>query len=376
MKAIHLVMLSAVLLCWVPQVPAQTDLPPAAKEVLKQFEEETAEVEKQIEADIKTRQGATLVELKKVQDLFCKDAKLDEAVAVRDLIRAIQAGTNGAPGSDLPPAAKEIYKQYDEEVAEIQKKAEVDMKKRRDKVAVELKKVQDQYCKEAKLDEAVAVRDLIRRIGDGVSNALPDPGYVNNPATDIGKVFYYEVTGINTGESIYGTDVYTTGSHLGMAAVHCGVLKAGHRGVVKVTILAGQNNYPSSTRHGITSTPYGQWGVSFKVERVYGLVGKLPVEVLPDPGTLTQHRADVGKSFLFEVTGSNAGAVWGTDIYTDDSALATAAVHAGVLAVGQKGVIKVTILPGQNSYASSTRNGVSSQSWENWDGSFRVDPAR
>jgi len=101
--------------------------------------------------------------------------------------------------------------------------------------------------------------------------------------------------------------------------------------------------------------------------------------VLPQPGTVRRgsgvgHRAEVGKSFLFEVTGSNAGSVWGTDIYTDDSSLAAAAVHAGVLAVGQTGIIKVTILPGQSSYASSTRHGVSSGSWENWDGSFQVEP--
>ena len=34
MNAIRLALLSTVLLCWVPQAPAQDDLPPAAKEVL------------------------------------------------------------------------------------------------------------------------------------------------------------------------------------------------------------------------------------------------------------------------------------------------------------------------------------------------------
>jgi hypothetical protein len=375
MKAIGLVLLGTVLLCWVPQAPAQADLPPAAKEVLTQFEQETAEIEKQAEADAKVRRDKAAGELKKVQDLLCKEAKLDEAVAVRDLIRSLQAGTNGVPAADLPPAAAEIHKQYEEETAELYKKAEAEVAKRRDKAAGELKKVQDLFCKEAKLDEAVAVRDVIRALG-GAGNALPDPGYVNNQAADIGKVFYYEVTGINTGESIYGTDVYTTGSHLGLAAVHTGVLRAGQKGVVKVTILPGQANYPASTRHGITSYMYGTWGVSFKVERVYGFARKLAVDVRPNPGTLTGHRAEVGKSLRFEVTGSDAGSVWGTDVYTDDSDLATAAVHAGVLAVGQKGVVKVTILPGQDSYGSSTRHGVTSGSWENWVGSFRVERVR
>jgi hypothetical protein len=242
-------------------------------------------------------------------------------------------------------------------------------------MAAELKKLQDVFCKEAKLDEAVAVRDLIRLMSEGVTSALPDPGYVNNQAGDIGKVFYYECVGAGPGQSIYGTDIYTTGSHLGMAAVHCGLLKTGQKGVVKVTILGAQANYTASTRHGITSIAYGQWGVSFKVERVFGFA-RAPLTGLPDPGTLTNQRGEAGKSFFFEVTGANTGSVWGTDVYTDDSALATAAVHAGVLTVGQKGVVKVTILPGQDSYTSSTRNGVTSGSWGNWHGSYRVESAR
>lgn len=281
MKAIRLGVLAVVLLCWLPKTPAQTDLPPAAQELLKQFEAETAEIEKKIEADVRKRVEKTAIELKKVQDQFCKEAKLDEAVAIRDLIRSLQAGTNGAPGADLPAAAREIHKQHEDEVAEVYKKAEAEAGKRREKSAGELKKLQDLFCKEAKLDEAVAVRDLIRMVRDGATNALPDPGYINNPNTDIGKVFYYQVTGLQAGQEIYGNDVYTTGSHLGMAAVHCGVLKADQKGVVKVTILPGQANYMSTTRNGITSHPYSAWGVSFKVERLLGFVGKAPVNPPP-----------------------------------------------------------------------------------------------
>jgi hypothetical protein len=285
MTANRLALLTVFLLCWVAGPSARGDeLPPAAKEVLKQFEDESAELEKKIEADFNKQLEKTVAELKKVQDAFCKEAKLDEAVAVRDLIRALRRGTNGIPVGDLPAAAREIYKQHEEEVAEIQKKAEAKANKQFEKIAVELKKVQDAFCKEAKLDEAVAVRDLIRAIQNGATNALPDPVNVNNQATDIGKVFYYEVTGIDTGSSIWGTDVYTTGSNLAMAAVHSGVLKSGQRGVVKVTILPGQADYAASTRHGITSYPYGQWGVSFKVERAYGFARRLPLSVSTDVG--------------------------------------------------------------------------------------------
>jgi hypothetical protein len=95
---------------------------------------------------------------------------------------------------------------------------------------------------------------------------------------------------------------------------------------------------------------------------------------LPDPGALTGFRGQIGQSFYFEVTGNvNAGQVWGTGLYTDDSALAAAVVHAGLLKDGQTGVVKVTILQGAPSYAGTARYGVASGDWGGWDGSYRVD---
>jgi hypothetical protein len=291
MKAIRLGVFVAVLLGWVVHSRAQTELPAAAREVLKQFEEEAAEIERKSELELNKCREKLTGELKKVQDDLCKEAKLDEAVAVRDLIRSIKAGQNGPFSADLPAAAREVLKQQEADLTAIQKKAEAEVEKRREKILVELKKMQDAFCKEAKLDEAVAIRDLIRNgVGPRV-NALPDPGYVNNQQTDIGKVFYYAITGAGngSGQSIYGTDVYTTGSHLGMVAVHCGLLQEGQKGVVKVTILPGQANYAATTRNGVTSLGYGTWNVSFKAERVYGFIGKVE-ENLPPPDKGTKDK--------------------------------------------------------------------------------------
>jgi hypothetical protein len=294
MRAIRLGVLAAVLLSGTAQAPAQVDLPAAAKEVLKTYEEQFAELEKKTEAEVKDRRDKTAVELKKIQDALCKEAKLDEAIVVRDLIRALQAGTPLTIPEDAPAAAKEVLKQHEQEIADIPKKAEESIKKQRDAVLVELKKVQDAFCKEAKLDEAVAVRDLIRNLKAGVTNALPDPGYINNQAADIGKVFYYEVVGAGPGQSIYGTDIYTTGSHLGMAAVHCGLLRTGQKGIVKVTILGPQDSYTASTRNGVTSIAYTQWNVSFKVERVFGMAGKATAPV-PAPAPVDPSKGEVEK---------------------------------------------------------------------------------
>jgi len=88
------------------------------------------------------------------------------------------------------------------------------------------------------------------------------------------------------------------------------------------------------------------------------------------PFNLTGYRNRVGQTFQFTVTGAATGAVWGTDVYTDDSFVATAAVHAGVLRVGETRTVTVTILAGLNSYPASTRNGIATSSWGSWGGSF------
>lgn len=101
-----------------------------------------------------------------------------------------------------------------------------------------------------------------------------------------------------------------------------------------------------------------------------------PIKTQPDPGTLSNFRGQMGKPLYFEVTGGNAGAVWGTDVYTDDSTLAVAAVHAGVLQLGQKGVVKVTVLPGEMNYLGTTRNGITTANWGAWAGSFKIEAVR
>jgi len=68
--------------------------------------------------------------------------------------------------------------------------------------------------------------------------------------------------------------------------------------------------------------------------------------------------------------GGDFGSVWGTDVYTDDSSVCTAAVHAGIITQAGGGTVVIEIRPGQSSYTASSRNGVDSQSYDSWDGSF------
>jgi hypothetical protein len=57
------------------------------------------------------------------------------------------------------------------------------------------------------------------------------------------------------------------------------------------------------------------------------------IEILPDPNRLYELSEKTGETFYFEVTGNGSAPIWGTDVYTFDSALATTAVHAGILKV-------------------------------------------
>jgi hypothetical protein len=95
--------------------------------------------------------------------------------------------------------------------------------------------------------------------------------------------------------------------------------------------------------------------------------------VAPDPVSLQGFPA--GQTFLFRVTGRVGGTVWGTDVYTSDSELATAAVHAGVLRPGETGVVQVQTLGGRPAYAGSTRNGVTTRGYGSDEASYMVGPA-
>jgi hypothetical protein len=94
------------------------------------------------------------------------------------------------------------------------------------------------------------------------------------------------------------------------------------------------------------------------------------VEPLPD--SMTRLQANIGKTYLFRVTGSLTGNVWGTDVYTTDSSLSAVAVHAGVLKPGQTAVVKVTILAPPGVFVGSTRNGVTSSAYPAFPGAYKV----
>ena len=63
------------------------------------------------------------------------------------------------------------------------------------------------------------------------------------------------------------------------------------------------------------------------------------------------------------VTGSDAGQIWGSGPYTYDSPAATAVIHQGLIALGQKADINRTSTGVTSGYTGTTQNGVTSTAW-------------
>jgi LCCL domain len=85
------------------------------------------------------------------------------------------------------------------------------------------------------------------------------------------------------------------------------------------------------------------------------------------------HRGQNDEQFEYDCPpGGEPFNVWGDDIYTDDSSVCTAAVHAGVITLAEGGSVTIEIRPGEDEYESSDRNGISTFEYPAWGGSFVV----
>jgi hypothetical protein len=163
---------------------------------------------------------------------------------------------------------------------------------------------------------------------------------------------------------IWGTIVYTDDSSICTAAAHAGLIGTVAGGEVEVTIQPGQGSYPSTARAGITSGSRAAYSRGFSF-------GPVTAQAATWDLNLMQHRARLNEVMVFDCAPAGATrGVWGTDYYTDDSSLCTAAVHAGLITRATGGRVFVAIRSGRSSYAGSTRNGIRTSSYGSWSGSF------
>jgi voltage-gated potassium channel Kch len=86
------------------------------------------------------------------------------------------------------------------------------------------------------------------------------------------------------------------------------------------------------------------------------------------PGNLTAYQQQFGKELTFNVTGftPTAGAntsLWGTDVYSLDSNLAAAVVHAGLAKPGETVTVRVRVVQSPAQFVATYRNNVSSTAY-------------
>ena len=170
--------------------------------------------------------------------------------------------------------------------------------------------------------------------------------------------------------TVWGTNVYTDDSSICTAAVHQGLITFDEGGTVTVEIVDGQDEYVGSEANGVTTRSYGSWGGSFE----FPDAEPLEVAATIDWGRSAGFYADREESELTVEceSGGTAGNVWGTEVYTDDSSICTAAVHAGLITLEDGGEVTFRMVPGQESYTGSTANGIESRDYGSWGASFEL----
>lgn len=90
------------------------------------------------------------------------------------------------------------------------------------------------------------------------------------------------------------------------------------------------------------------------------------------PQTMADLCDRAGAVYYVRVTGDAGGQLWGTDVYTGDSALATAAVHAGLVQPGATAILRVTVEAPLSTYSGSTRHGVTSHDFGPFGTAYRL----
>jgi hypothetical protein len=169
-------------------------------------------------------------------------------------------------------------------------------------------------------------------------------------------------------EGAWGTDVYTDDSSICTAAVHAGLISTKDGGVVTIEMRPDVGQYGGSTRYGVQT---GDWMEPWTGAYVF-VRNHTTIEPAIAATSLTQADSWAGQAgrVLTFLCDSNVElhTVYGTDIYTDDSYVCSAAVHRGITTQKSGGLVTIQLLDGYLSFTGSSRNGVTSLSQESWKG--------
>ena len=172
---------------------------------------------------------------------------------------------------------------------------------------------------------------------------------------------FYGVAG-----SIWGTDVYTDDSSVCTAAVHAGLITLAGGGTVTIEIR------PGSVVHGLDAEPDHELELPVlarelrprrrDARRSRRRNRRLGLE--RDGGALSGRSS---APLRLHVPGRRTpGHVWGTDVYTDDSSVCTAAAHVGVITPGGRRQRHDRDARRAGVVHRLHRNGITSSSYAQW----------
>ena len=83
---------------------------------------------------------------------------------------------------------------------------------------------------------------------------------------ETGKTYKFKCPSSGKESAVWGTGTYTLDSSICNAAVHAGKLTMESGGSVTIKLWPGESSYKGSTRNGIKSNDYGEYGHSFVVK--------------------------------------------------------------------------------------------------------------
>jgi LCCL domain len=191
-----------------------------------------------------------------------------------------------------------------------------------------------------------------------------------------GQTFTLACSPGGTAHSVWGSDIYTADSSICTAAVHSGLITYQQGGAVTIELRPGSTIYGCSERNGVTTSPFGSYQHSFvfKTANTEAVVREAEDQTSVLWNTSASMISfEAGKTYKFKCPpNGKESAVWGTDIYTLDSSICNAAVHAGKLASDSGGSVTIELRPGESVYKGSTRNGIKTSDFGQYASSFVV----
>lgn len=192
---------------------------------------------------------------------------------------------------------------------------------------------------------------------------------------DTGKRFTIDCTPPGAPAPIWGVETYTDDSSVCSAAVHVGLITFEKGGEVEYEMAPGEPAYDAGVANGVTSTYYGAYEGSFVFPAAPPGSGTFAVAPESWQRTASEYRGKDGTRIELRCSpDGRIGSAWGTGTYTDDSSVCTAAVHAGLITAADGGTVVFVVAPGEASYRGSTANGVTTQGYDAYQGSFTFPP--